>query len=119
MLACGSTPSSSSTAKLVDFGLHTLVDAHTPKLVKRMFSEANVGETRVGGLRPGLTGMRPPVHKAEDGDELEHALEQQRVGAAKTATAAATPRSNLSTTTPMLELLSTDSKEVGSDRCNA
>ena len=59
-------------AKLVDFGLHKVIDDRIKKVVKRVVSEAVIG--RLGGLR----GKPQPIDEMEEDDELEVALAEQR-----------------------------------------
>ncbi len=60
-------------AKLVDFGLHKVIDDHIKKVVKRVISEANLG-TRLGRLR---AQHEDPSLEFDLDDELEAALAEQ------------------------------------------
>ena len=64
-------------AKLVDFGLHKVIDDRIKKVVKRVASEAFLGAK-------GLPSRRAvPVEEIDEDDELEVALAQQRAQKAK------------------------------------
>lgn len=67
-------PVTGTVAKLVDFGLHKVIDDRIQKVVKRVVSEANMGLTRFRGLG-GI--QHQPVH--EEVDELEEELAHQRM----------------------------------------
>jgi serine/threonine protein kinase len=67
------SPEGASCCKLVDFGLHKVIDDRIKKVVKRVVSEAQIGGPRT------LAGR--PVQRDEDleeDDELEVALAEQR-----------------------------------------
>ncbi len=62
-----------TVAKLVDFGLHKVIDDHIKKVVKRVISEANLG-TRLGRLRAQHEDASLDFNLD---DELEAALAEQ------------------------------------------
>ncbi len=65
-------------AKLVDFGLHKVIDDRIKKVVKRVISEANLGG-RLRGLRAAHAAQQTAVDEDFDPeDELEAALAEQR-----------------------------------------
>jgi len=79
------SPEASGTiAKLVDFGLHKVIDDRIKKVVKRVVSEANLGGSRLSRSR----GME----EADKDDELEVALAEQRAQAAAAGGSATTTR---------------------------
>lgn len=81
-------PVSGTVAKLVDFGLHKVIDDRIQKVVKRVVSEANMSLGRFRGLGGGM-GLKPPVLVEEpEEDELEEELARQRMAAAAAANAA-------------------------------
>ncbi|MEW5302263.1 MAG: hypothetical protein WDW36_005065 [Sanguina aurantia] len=63
-------PVSGTVAKLVDFGLHKVIDDRIQKVVKRVVSEANLGLTRFRGMG-GNMGLRQPVRVEEEEDERQ------------------------------------------------
>jgi hypothetical protein len=75
-----------TTAKLVDFGLHKVIDDRIKKVVKRVASEAYLG-SRLGLRRVAANATEGEEEEeegpAEDEDELEVALAQQRAEKAK------------------------------------
>jgi len=64
-------------AKLVDFGLHKVIDDRIKKVVKRVASEAFLGAKGM------LSRRAVPVEEIDEDDELEVALAQQRAEKAK------------------------------------
>jgi serine/threonine protein kinase len=76
MLATSHRTAFPLVAKLVDFGLHKVIDDRIKKVVKRVVSEAFIG-----GSRMGLRGRPAAVEEAEEDDELEMALAEQRAKA--------------------------------------
>lgn len=77
-----------TVAKLVDFGLHKVIDDRIKRVVKRVMSEAN--------MRGGLARYRAAADEVEEDDELEVALAQQREQQAQQASQSGQPSGSLS-----------------------
>lgn len=75
MLSTPNRVSGALIAKLVDFGLHKVIDDRIKKVVKRVVSEAFIG------AKMGLRGRPAAVEEDEEDDELETALAEQRAKA--------------------------------------
>ncbi|GFR48469.1 hypothetical protein Agub_g10160, partial [Astrephomene gubernaculifera] len=77
LMPCEEVPSG-TVAKLVDFGLHKVIDDRIKKVVKRVMSEANMGGGGLLARRLGHQQAADAELPGEEEDELEAALAAQR-----------------------------------------